>query len=261
MKVNESSMVKCEKHSVLFDVTQCLNLKSNFQMSEDNFNRMMSMIKSMLPIGEKLLENFYHAKMMVRGLGMEYKKIDVCPNNCMLYYKDDEFKDKCDTCGESRYKTPAQNKGKLVAQKVLLYLPITPRLQRLYLVPSIAEHIRWHKEGFRENPGLMADGEAWKKFDEKHKDFAADARNDRLGLSTDRFTPYNFSGPPYSCWPVFVAPYNLPPGLVMKDEYTFLTLVIPGPKNPGRDIDVFLQPLIDELKELWSEGIETFDSF
>lgn len=47
----------------------------------------------------------------------------------------------------------------------------------------------------------------------------------------------------------------------MKDEYTFLTLVIPGPKNPGRDIDVFLQPLIDELKELWSEEIETFDSF
>jgi hypothetical protein len=38
---------------MLSAVTQCLNLKSDFQMSEDNFNRMMLIMKSMLPMGEK----------------------------------------------------------------------------------------------------------------------------------------------------------------------------------------------------------------
>ena len=39
-----------------------------------------------------------------------------------------------------------------------------------------------------------------------------------------------------------------------------LTLLISGPKQPGKDIDVYLEPLIDELKQLW-EGVVTFDSF
>ncbi|XP_057442542.1 uncharacterized protein LOC130734207 [Lotus japonicus] len=39
-----------------------------------------------------------------------------------------------------------------------------------------------------------------------------------------------------------------------------LTLFISGPKSPGIDIDVYLQPLIDDLKELWDAGIETYDA-
>ena len=38
-----------------------------------------------------------------------------------------------------------------------------------------------------------------------------------------------------------------------------LTLLIPGPKSPGKDMDVFLRPLVDELKELWINGVETRD--
>ncbi|XP_070004473.1 uncharacterized protein [Nicotiana sylvestris] len=32
------------------------------------------------------------------------------------------------------------------------------------------------------------------------------------------------------------------------------------PKSPGNDIDVYLQPMIEELKELW-EGVETYDAY
>ena len=39
-----------------------------------------------------------------------------------------------------------------------------------------------------------------------------------------------------------------------------ISLLIPGPQEPGKDIDVYLRPLIDELKELWSDGVETFDA-
>ncbi|CAA7034581.1 unnamed protein product [Microthlaspi erraticum] len=36
--------------------------------------------------------------------------------------------------------------------------------------------------------------------------------------------------------------------------------VIPGKQMPGNDIDVYLQPLIKELKELWDDGVQAFDA-
>jgi hypothetical protein len=40
----------------------------------------------------------------------------------------------------------------------------------------------------------------------------------------------------------------------------FLTLIIPGKDHPGVNLNVMLEPLIEELKELW-EGVEAYDSF
>ena len=45
----------------------------------------------------------------------------------------------------------------------------------------------------------------------------------------------------------------------MTRPYMFLSCVIPGPNNPKNKIDVFLQPLVDELKMLWDEGVHTYD--
>ena len=36
-------------------------------------------------------------------------------------------------------------------------------------------------------------------------------------------------------------------------------MLISGPKSPGMNIDVYLRPLIDELKDLWNNGVETWD--
>ena len=63
-----------------------------------------------------------------------------------------------------------------------------------------------------------------------------------------------------SMWPVVLTTYNLPPWLCMKLEYLMLSLLIPGPQSPGKDMDVFLRPLIEELKELWENGIDTHDA-
>ena len=38
-----------------------------------------------------------------------------------------------------------------------------------------------------------------------------------------------------------------------------LSLLIPGPTSLGNDINMYLQPLVEELKELWDVGVETFD--
>ena len=37
-------------------------------------------------------------------------------------------------------------------------------------------------------------------------------------------------------------------------------MLIPGPKPPGMDIDVYLRPLVLELKELWEKGVTTWDA-
>src|SRR5262249_54050403 len=82
----------CDNHTRLSVVSQLLNLKSEFNVSEKYFDHMVSMIKSMLPKDEKLPENYYHAKKMVNELGLDFLKIHVCPNHCLLYYKEDADK-------------------------------------------------------------------------------------------------------------------------------------------------------------------------
>ena len=39
-----------------------------------------------------------------------------------------------------------------------------------------------------------------------------------------------------------------------------MALLIPGPTAPSKDMDVFLRPLADELKELWEQEVETIDA-
>jgi hypothetical protein len=46
----------------------------------------------------------------------------------------------------------------------------------------------------------------------------------------------------------------------MKQTSFILFLIIPGLKSPGIDIDIYLQPLIEELHELWNVGVCTFDA-
>ena len=85
-------------------VSQLLNLKSEFHISGICFDRLLLIIKSMLSQYEKLLENFYHAKKMVNKLGLQYEKIDACPNHYMLYYKEDKHKVSCFMCGHDIFK-------------------------------------------------------------------------------------------------------------------------------------------------------------
>ncbi|KAL8092246.1 hypothetical protein AgCh_034510 [Apium graveolens] len=69
----------------------------------------------------------------------------------------------------------------------------------------------------------LADGVAWKIMDAKYPTFSSKNRNIRLGIASDGFNPF-------------------------------------GPTDPENSIDVYLQPLVEELKELWDVGVTTFDA-
>lgn len=245
-------------HSTLSAIARLLSIKSQYNLSVACYDEILAFIRELLPSESNLPSDFYRSKKVLEGLGMPYQKIDVCYNNCMLYYKENIDKEKCDFCNTPRY----ENGSNKVPRKVLRYMPIKDRLQRLYAHEEIAKLMKWHKECSSSDSGKMVhprDGEAWQQFDLDFPTFAQDPRNVRLGLATDGFTPYSLGAAPYSCWPVFVIPYNLPPGYCMRPEYTFLALVIPGPEHPGKNFNVFMQPVVDELSNLW-EGVETWDS-
>lgn len=209
----------------------------------------------------KLPHSFYEAKKTIKKLGLTYTKIDACPNDCMLYLGDDEKNlQECKYCGTSRWNP--EKKRKKQAAKVLRYFPLKPRLQRLFMGCKTAEHMRWHasdtnKDGLLRHP---RDGEAWKTFDLMHPEFASDHRNVRLGLSSDGFNPFGTMSSKYTVWPVFLVPYNLPPWMCMKHTSFILSMIIPGPTATGNKNDVYLQPLVNELKELWTDGVVTFDA-
>jgi hypothetical protein len=113
----------------------------------------------------------------------------------------------------------------------------------------------WHKEGIRDSKdaNIMshpADVEAWQALDHLDPEFARDPRSVHLGLSTDGFQPYSSDSIVYSCYLVFMLPYNLPPNKCLKEGFIFLALVILDPKEPKKQLNIFLHPLMEELKEL-----------
>ena len=136
----------------------------------------------------------------------------------MLFRKDHEKATHCLKCKASRYVEVDHgddNKEQLnIPKMVLRYLPFIPRIQRLYMTEESAKQMTWHKNGKRYNPDKMvhpSDGDTWKHFDAMHPSKAMEARNVRVALSTDGFNPYGMMAAPYTYWPVFVIPLNLPP--------------------------------------------------
>lgn len=117
----------------------------------------------------------------------------------------------------------------------MTYMPIGPRLQRLFYSKKTAQHLTWHSDN-QVDPEKMihpSKDRAWSHFDRVYPDFAQDTRNVRLGLCTDGFSPNISIVSPYSCFPVFMTIYHLPPWLAFKHQYIMLPLIIPGKKSPG----------------------------
>jgi hypothetical protein len=54
-------------------------------------------------------------------------------------------------------------------------------------------------------------------------------------------------------------PYNLSPNKYLKQGFVFPALVIPGPKQSRKQMNIFLRPLMEEMKELW-QGVDGYDT-
>ncbi|CAM8987826.1 unnamed protein product [Rhodiola kirilowii] len=245
--------------TVLGTILSAKKVKVDNGWSDKSFNDHLRITQDLLPSPNNYPGSYSEVKRLLKNLGMGYEIIHACEFGCALFYKDFKNHEHCPMCNEPRYLDGDVDRR--IPRKVVRYFPLTPRLQRLYMSPHIAKEMRWHRERKVRNGHIRhpADGEAWKEFDNKYPDFARDARNVRLGLATDGFNPFGAAGLSHSTWPIVVMPYNLPPSMCMKKEFNILALLISGPKSPGKCLNVFMQPLIDELNILWDTGVLTFD--
>ena len=102
--------------------------------------------------------------------------------------------------------------------KLLWYLPIIPRLERLFANEKEAKLLRWHYDERKKEGKLrhVADSPQWRKIDNTFENFGNEIRNLRFGLSSDGINPFGNMSSRNSTWPVVLCIYNLPPLLCMK---------------------------------------------
>ncbi|XP_058093511.1 uncharacterized protein LOC131239697 [Magnolia sinica] len=192
----------CKKFSKLSFIIRLYHIKCLGGWSDKSFTMLLELLKDALPEGETLPRSFYETKKIIGDLGLKYNKIDACPNDCMLYWKDAVDEQSCGICGASRWKTfehqsddeatSSTAKERKIPAKILRHFPLKPRLQRLYMSSKTASSMKWHYE-CRTEDGMLrhpADSPAWKTFDHYHPTFSSDSRNVRLGLAADGFNPF-----------------------------------------------------------------------
>jgi hypothetical protein len=110
-------------------------------VSNKEFEKLLKMIKKMLPKDNELPASTYEANKVVCPLGLEVHKIHACRNDCILYRGEEyENLNACPVCGALRYKIirddPIDVEGerprKRVPAKVMWYASIIPRLKHLF---------------------------------------------------------------------------------------------------------------------------------
>ncbi|KAI3450391.1 hypothetical protein Pfo_007056 [Paulownia fortunei] len=242
----------CTNFSAFSFLVKLMHVKVLNGWSNKSFDMLLQLLGEVFPKPNAIPSSHYEAKKMLRELGLGYESIHACKNDCILFWNDHEGKDTCPMCKELRYKVNEANKKKL-PQKVLRYFPLKPRLKRLFLSKHMVKDMRLHKEKRVEIDGVLrypTDAESWKEFDKLHETFADDPRI-RLGLTTDDFNLFGNMSNAYSMWSVLLVSYNLPPWKMTKPSYMIMSLLIRGSKALGKEIDVYLRPLINELKEVF----------
>jgi hypothetical protein len=172
-----------------------MNLCTVHGMSNNFVDELFTILhRHLLPKGYRLPKNHYAAKLLTSKLGLTYTSIHACGKGCVLFrgeYADAEHYPKCDGLRFS----DGDRKKYLV--KVLCHFPIIPRLQRMFLSPSILALMKWHAENQSDREG--GDGlvrhpcvsKAWKHF---HKNvdptFQHDARNVHFAIVVDGVNPF-----------------------------------------------------------------------
>jgi hypothetical protein len=257
-----------KEHRVLWMTLELLKLKASNGWSDNSFSALLELLSKVLPKSNGLSTSTYLAKKIICPLILGVEKIHSCPNRCILYQKEHEFKDKFLRCNAGRYKwndnieedsynnkwkgckrkdtaPPDQDsqvfKERKVHALVMWYLPTIGRLKHMFSNAREDQLLLWHVQQKRDGKiRHPANGRQWKQFDHSHEDdFSNDPRNIRFGLSTDRMNPLTEIRNSYNTWLVIMCIYNLPPWLCHKLKYLLFTTLISGPKQAGIAIDVF----------------------
>jgi len=93
----------CTEFTRLSFLLRLFQLKSLGGWTNKHFTMLLDILRKALPCGnESIPKSYYEAKKIVTMLGLDYVKIDICPNDCILYYKGYKDIEVCPKCKVSR---------------------------------------------------------------------------------------------------------------------------------------------------------------
>ena len=102
---------------------ELLQWKAENGVSEREFEKLLIMLKKMLPKDNELPESTYEAKKDVCPLGLEVQKIHACPNDCILYRSEYKDLNACPVCGALRYKISRDDLGDVEGERPRKKIP------------------------------------------------------------------------------------------------------------------------------------------
>jgi hypothetical protein len=139
------------KVSQLDAIGRVMAFKSQYSMSRDAFDGLLTVIGSLLPDDHVLPKSMYEAQKLLRALKMTYEQIHACPKGCVLFRKEYAEAKYCPKCKSSRFMKVDSSDGQKrqldIPLIILRHLPFIPRIQRLYMTEESTKQMTWHKNG------------------------------------------------------------------------------------------------------------------
>ncbi|KAF6156877.1 hypothetical protein GIB67_000417, partial [Kingdonia uniflora] len=78
----------CKGFTVLNFVIILYKLKVKHNWSKISFTELFQLFQEVLPPDNKAPTNSYNASKIISQVGLDYQEIDACPNDCILYWKE-----------------------------------------------------------------------------------------------------------------------------------------------------------------------------
>ncbi|KAL2903688.1 Ribosomal RNA large subunit methyltransferase H [Bienertia sinuspersici] len=94
----------CKKTSRLTFTIHLYIYKCDHKLPDVAIAGLLEFFKEILPDDTILPTSMHKAKKVLKLLGSDYKKIDACPNDCMLYWAEHANAISCHVCGTLRWK-------------------------------------------------------------------------------------------------------------------------------------------------------------
>ena len=198
-----------------------------------------------LPPDNLLPDSYESAMKLVEPFLVKPLTFHCCPNDCVIFRGENLHSEECPVCHAKRYISGSSS----VAVKRFIYLPIGPRLIRLFGTPNLACIVQSHSSS-NCTDGTMFDihqSPIWKRAYSRDGIFCGDKRGIALSFCTNGVNPFSHNRVAYSMWPIVLSILNLP----RKIRQSFSNLLLVGivPAGTGgkevTNINPYLEIVVD----------------
>jgi len=200
-----------------------------------------------------------YASRLTDMTNLNARLIDCCINSCVAYTGGYTDLNACPKCGYARWRM--RQNGTHQPYQQYMYMPLADRLKYQYTCRQRARILQSYCHPFFDQPrghAVLTDWWSGRRYrDLRHQGHFQETTDIALQLLLDGVQLVERGN--HSSTPVILINYNLPPALRYQKHNIMVSLIIPGPKK-YKDVDSFLYPLVEELKQLRT-GITAYDAY